>query len=117
MENMIEELTKQNDRVIGLCIILLVVVIGLAWAYCVAYSNRQREIAKRTVAKAEMKFRAQCKDELKHAGAMHLVEKFDLMKELRETKAELMKATKELTELRELAEACSPNGVRIARKK
>lgn len=117
MENMIEEMARQNDRVIGLCVVLLVVVIGLAWMYCMAYTNRQKEITKKTVAKAEAKIRQQCKDEIRHAGAMHLVEKFDLAKELRDTKAQLQQATKELTELRELANACTPTGVRIARKK
>ena len=117
MENMIEEMARQNDRVIGLCVVLLVVVIGLAWMYCTAFSNRQKEIAKKTIAKAETKIRQQCKDEIRHEGARHFVEKYYLIKELKETKAQLQAATKELSELRELANACTPTGVRIARKK
>lgn len=98
----IEEALMANDKVIGACVLVLVILSFVAWAFIVRRERRVKKLIRRAVAKAQKEALSQCHDKALD-NFMHWM---DCRIELKKTKAELQELRKKYDLLYQAAEGC-----------
>ena len=98
----IEEALMANDKVIGVCVLVLVILSFVAWALIVRRERRVKKLIRRAVAKAKKEALSQCHDKALD-NFMHWM---DCRIELKKTQAELQELRRKYNTLHAAAEGC-----------
>lgn len=98
----IEEALMANDKVIGACVLVLVILSFVAWALIVRRERRVKKMIRRAVAKAQKEALSQCHDKALD-NFMHWM---DCRIELKKTQAELQELRRKYNTLHAAAEGC-----------
>ena len=98
----IEEALMANDKVIGVCVLVLVILSFVAWALIVRWKRRVKKLIRRAVAKAQKEALSQCHDKALD-NFMHWM---DCRIELKKTQAELQELRRKYNTLHAAAEGC-----------
>lgn len=98
----IEEALMANDKVIGACVLVFVILSFVAWALIVRRERRVKKLIRRAVEKAEAKAR----DEFHDKSLENFMRWMDCRIELKRTKAELHELRKKYDLLYQAAEGC-----------
>ena len=92
----IGEAIQANNRVIGICVLVFVILSFIAWAFTVQRERRVKQLIRRAVEKAE----AQAGKEYHEKAIENFMHWMDTRRELRKTKDELLAAQDEAADLR-----------------
>jgi hypothetical protein len=98
----IEEALMANDKVIGACVLVFVILSFVAWAFIVRRERRVKKLIRRAVAKAQKEALSQCHDKALD-NFMHWM---DCRIELKKTQAELQEIRRKYNTLHAAAEGC-----------
>ena len=98
----IEEALMANDKVIGACVLVFVILSFVAWALIVRRERRVKKLIRRAVAKAKKEALSQCHDKALD-NFMHWM---DCRIELKKTQAELQELRRKYNTLHAAAEGC-----------
>ena len=98
----IEEALMANDKVIGACVLVFVILSFVAWALIVRRERRVKKLIRRAVAKAQKEALSQCHDKALD-NFMHWM---DCRIELKKTQAELQELRRKYNTLHAAAEGC-----------
>ena len=98
----IEEALMANDKVIGACVLVFVILSFVAWAFIVRRERRVKKLIRRAVAKAQKEALSQCHDKALD-NFMHWM---DCRIELKKTQAELQELRRKYNTLHAAAEGC-----------
>lgn len=108
MNNMItiDEAIQANNRVIGICFMVFILVSIIAWVATIRRERRMRQRIQRAVTKAETRTRERTQEECHEKALENFIRWMEALRELRKTKAELDQLRRKYNLLYQAAEGC-----------
>lgn len=88
----VEQAIRSTDRVIGICVLIMVAVLFLGWLYCGALKKQLRKSTAKKVAKAVADERAKLEAEQKARGTAQFIQYCSLKNEIRHLTSDLDEA-------------------------
>ena len=96
----IEEAIQANNKVIGICFMLLVLLSFVAWVVTIRRERRVKKLIRRAVAKAEARAREETREECHEKALDNFIHWMETLRELRKTRGELQAARDEAADIR-----------------
>lgn len=102
----IEEAIQTNNKVIGICFMVLVLLSFVAWVVTIRRERRVKKLIRRAVTKAEARTREETAAQCHEKALENFMHWMDCRIELKKTKAELQELRRKYNTLHAAAEGC-----------